>query len=173
MPKCSSSPHSPPPPGHPLYIIIKDMHALVTTYYRTVKMLQFYITTSFCVDTDHFNAKCRKLYMHIYCFCSCCFLHFANATCRNVCFSLHFYILRCNITYCEKTSFQTTPFFEIVMKIIYPFPAFFVDSDTWMGLPLGVAGYRESLWNVLLMCRRFQQSKVHLVIKCRCIWDNL
>ena len=30
----------------------------------------------------------------------------------------------------------------------------------WVGPP---GGYRESLWNALLLCRQFQQSKVHLV----------
>ena len=71
-------------------------------------MLQFYITTSFCDDIDHFNAKCRKLLLYIFVlfvfvYCCCCCLHFANTTGRNVfCFffSLSLYIFTsCVVTY--------------------------------------------------------------------------
>ena len=140
-------------------------------------MLQFYITSSFCVDIDHFNAKCRKLFLYIYIFCCfcccfffcCCFLHFASATCRNVFVYLLFYILRCNIPTVRKHHFRQHLIWNFHENQT-PFFAFFADSDTWVGLP---GWYRESIWNEPLMCRRFQQSNVHLVIKCRCIWDKL
>ena len=107
-----------PPPPPPFTLLSKIcMHLLQC---RTVKMLQFYITTPFCVDIDHFNTKCRKLLFFFCCcclfvclfvfcfflfllfffvmFCCCCFfvvvvvvLHFANATCRNVYFFFFFF----------------------------------------------------------------------------------
>ena len=125
---------------------------------RTVKILQFYITTSFCVDIDHFNAKCRKLFLYIsvFVFCCCCSLHFANATCRN---ELFFYIFTsCVVTYptVRKHHFSQHLIWNFHENHI-PLFAFFADSDIWVGLSMG---YRESLWNLPLMCRRFQQSKV-------------
>ena len=93
MPKCSSSP---PPSPTPFTLLSKIcMHLLQR---RTVKMLQFYITTSFCVVIDHFNAICRKLFLYmiyIYIFfyfllyilptqlykCCCCFFFYIFTSC--------------------------------------------------------------------------------------------
>ena len=84
-------------------------------------------------------------------------------------FSTNFYILPCVILYCEKTPFQTTPYSKFSWKsirsenntLLLSFPdAHANPRNIWVGPP---GGYRESLWNALLVWRRFQQSKVHLV----------
>ena len=95
-----------------------------------------------------------------------------------------------------KNTISDNTLFEIFMKIIYFFHIF-ADSDTcnftltewfelpfysvlpdahanprniWVGPP---GGYRESLWNALLVCRRFQRSKVHLVHQVQMDLDDL
>ena len=85
-------------------------------------------------------------------------------------FFLHFYILRWNIPTVRKHYFRKHLISNFHENRILIFACLFADSDTWVGLH---RGYRESLWNAPLMCRRFQQSKVNLVIECRCIWDYL
>ena len=109
---------------------------------------------------------------------------------RNAFFFYKFLHLALCHTLLWKNTISGNTLFENFMKIIYLFFTFlpiqihvlsdlsnsirsenntlllsFPDAHAnprsiWVGPP---GGYRESLWNALLLCRRFQQSKVHLV----------
>ena len=139
---------------------------------------------------DHFsNAKCRTLFLYI-CFCFVVF-YILRTQHVEMHFLLHIFTSGV-VSYptVKKTPFQTTPYLKFSCKSYTFFSHFlpiqihvlsdlsisicsenntlllsFPDAhanprNIWVG-PLG--GYRESLWNALLVCRRFQQSKVHLV----------
>ena len=119
-------------------------------------MLQFYITTSFCVDIDHFNAKCRKWFLYIYMYIYICFFFFFFFVIvvfyilptQHVEMYFFFYIFTsCVVPTVRKHHFRQHHIWNFHENHI-PFFAFFTDSDTWVGL---TGEYRESLWNVPLM----------------------
>ena len=139
------------------------------------------------------NAKCRKLFLYIcfFFFFFFFFLHFANATCRNAFYFYKFlHLALCHILLWKKQHHfrqhliwnfheNRIPFYTFLPIQIYvlsdlsnsirsenntlllSFPdAHANPRNIWVGPP---GGYRETLWNALLLCRQFQQSKVHLV----------
>ena len=119
-----------PPHTHTLFITIKDMHALLTT--QNGKNVTIYI------------------YVFLFVFC-CCFLHFANATCRNVFF---FYIFTsCGVTYPNPTvrkhhfSISDNTLFQFFMKVIYLFHIFLpIQIPECVGLGDTENHYETCLW---------------------------
>ena len=130
---------APPPAPPPLFTLLSKlcMHLLQR---RTVKLLQSYITTSFCVDIDHFKAKCGKLFHYIsfsFCCCCCCF-----TICQRNIFT------PCVVTYptVRKHHFRQH-FIWNCHKIIYPFSYFLpIQIPEWDCLGDTENPYETCLW---------------------------